>query len=366
MSYYDLIYKAASESTSKEDLEKKLNKLKRLGNFNIDDKKREKNTRLEFTAASKLAYEKKFDQVEWLRELGADTDNIAHSYAMKGCHEQVETYFLCHGATSTTIAHGYAVSGDDERVEMYRKNHKANRELIAQGYAEGGHFKQVKTYYETYQVAPDYIARGYAMYGNHKGVDEYRGYGASTGMIAEGYAAGGYHAYVDRYFKEDPEIADDIAKGYARGGYHKEVETYRRKYGASVEAIADGYFLRGDNNKVKEYDLKKLLESYLEKKTASHEAHGHAKKYKIPLFSFFQKTFEQKEAAVSALLKALRGNPVDDLNTHLSTLNKGTLGQQLNAFIKAGKAKDLVGPEVHTIKGFVKALQVKIEKKLTT
>ncbi|WP_158618867.1 hypothetical protein [Legionella qingyii] len=44
---------------------------------------------------------------------------------------------------------------------------------------------------------------------------------------------------------------------------------------------------------------------------------------------------------------------------HCSVLRNGNLGKELRAFIKAGKADELVSKEVHTVRDFLDALQRK-------
>jgi hypothetical protein len=79
------------------------------------------------------------------------------------------------------------------------------------------------------------------------------------------------------------------------------------------------------------------------------------------LFSCFQKSFTQKSEAVNALKDALNGEVVD-LKSHVSTLRNGHLGCELRAFIKAGKANEIVGKQVNTVREFIAALDNKIHQ----
>lgn len=79
------------------------------------------------------------------------------------------------------------------------------------------------------------------------------------------------------------------------------------------------------------------------------------------LFSCFQKSFTQKSKAVNALKDALNGEVVD-LKSHVSTLRNGHLGCELRAFIKAGKANEIVGKQVNTVREFIAALDNKIHQ----
>jgi hypothetical protein len=141
---HDLIYIAALEAKSKLELE---NQLKQLKITDIDASKTESNG-LMFTPASRLAYEKHYDKVEWLLDLGADLGEVVHSYAMRGCHRQIDRCLMRENANiaDEKIAHGYAIGGHHKQVKQYHRQFEVSINEIAHGYAMGGHVKHLKKY----------------------------------------------------------------------------------------------------------------------------------------------------------------------------------------------------------------------------
>jgi hypothetical protein len=357
------------------------------------------------TAAAQLAITGEEEKVEWMRLLGADINAIAQGYARAGNHKkvefyraimhsekinvdmlaigyalagndkQVEEYRTKHHASVDAIAHGYAIAGNDKQVEVYRTKHHASVHVIAEGYARAGNDKQVEIYRTQHAASVDAIAKGYALAGNHKEVDKYCSkHNANIQAVAQCYAVAGYHARVGlKLFKPSGgkfELITDrsaininaIAQAYALAGRHEKVEEYRTQHGADVKEIIEGYKLAGNHEKRKKYDINYLLDSYLEKRKTVVTASGTTKDYFYGnFFSIFQKSYKQKEQAVSALKKALQGEEVD-LGVYLSTLRNGTLGKELRAFIKLGLANVIVNKKVDTVSGFVQALQDKYSK----
>ena len=95
--------------------------------------------------------------------------------------------------------------------------------------------------------------------------------------------------------------------------------------------------------------------------------------WKIPLVGhFFQKSFKEKEAAVLALQSALdilegKGKETNDtvnLHDHLSILRNGELGNQIRTFIRNKHAEGIVDEKVETVTQFITALQERISEKL--
>lgn len=119
-----------------------------------------------------------------------------------------------------------------------------------------------------------------------------------------------------------------------------------------------------DQNKQRQDGMTELLDSYLKEREAVKDSTGTApvEYFYGSFFAVFQKSYTQKKDAVNALKSALEGNEVD-LSKHLSTLTNGNLGNELRAFIKAGKANELVRKEVTTVSDFVSALQEQIDLK---
>ncbi|WED41978.1 hypothetical protein [Legionella cardiaca] len=296
---FDEVYTIAIESNDFEELKRKLKKI-HIDAPSIKDG-------FFVTAAAQLAIKGKNNKVEWMRQLGANVDDIAYGYALAGNHERAEAYRTAHGANVDAIAYGYALVGNHERVETYRTEHGANVNFIVSGYARAG---------------------------NHKRVEAYR--------------------------TEHGANVDAIAYGYARAGNHERVEAYRTEHGAKVDSIAYGYARAGNQEKQKKYDINYLLNSYLKERTAVTDSSGKTKEYfHGSFFSVFQKSFTQKREAVNVLKSALEGNKVN-LNEHLPTLRNGNLGKELRAFIKSGIGNALVGREVTTVSDFVQALQEKV------
>ena len=82
-------------------------------------------------------------------------------------------------------------------------------------------------------------------------------------------------------------------------------------------------------NKWNAYHINVLLSTYLDQRKRVINSAGVTKDYFYgSFFSYFQKSFRQKEAAVNALKAAINGEQVD-LSEHLSTLRNGHLGNDM-------------------------------------
>jgi hypothetical protein len=102
--------------------------------------------------------------------------------------------------------------------------------------------------------------------------------------------------------------------------------------------------------------LNSLLRDYLQERETYRDSNGKIKEYFYGyFFGSFQKSYTEKRAAVTCLLKVLNGEQ-DDLTTHLATLRNGRLGAQLRAFVKQGLADDILGVQVRTVSELVKCL----------
>ncbi len=123
------------------------------------------------------------------------------------------------------------------------------------------------------------------------------------------------------------------------------------------------FFMANLNHQIQRNYLSSILTQYLDERSKKVDEKGRTKAYLhtfIP--EFFQKSYQEKEAAVSTLTSALNGESVD-LAAHLSTLRNGNLGNQLRKFIKDGHADVLVDSKVRTVREFVAALDAKVNPK---
>jgi len=167
---YDFIYQAAQEENAEARIQAHLD----AGN-DINEIK-ERGTRGPNTPAAKLAEEGKFDAVEILRNLGANTIYIARGYARGG-------YF--------------------DILSEYRANYKTELGYILEGLAQGGHSQKVEEYRRQEEI-PEFgdaynnaIAKGYAMAGNIDKVAEYFSqHHAKYDEIVIGFRAGGHEALI--------------------------------------------------------------------------------------------------------------------------------------------------------------------------
>lgn len=383
---FDEIYKIAIESNDFEELERKLKTLY-IDALTMKDG-------FPATTGTQLASEGENNKVEWMRQLGANVNDIAQGYALADNqgqvelyrtkhkasvnsiaqgyaladnHEQVEFYRKEHDADVNAIALGYALIGNHERVEFYRTEHGASADSIAQGYALANNSERVEAYRTEHGASVDFIAQGYALANNHEQVEAYHTeLGANVNIIALGYALAGNHEEVEFYRTEHRASVDSIALGYALANNHERVEAYRTEHGANIDCIALGYTLTGNHEKQKKYDINYLLDSYLKERTAVKASCEVSKKYfHLNFFSASQEMLNQEINAVNALKSVLEGNYVD-LSEHLSILSNGPLGEELGAFVNLGMGNDLVGKEMTTVCDFLQALQDKVANKIQT
>lgn len=288
------------------------------------------------SVAGQFAIEGEHEKVEWLRELEADPGRIIKGYAYAGNDERVQFYRTHYTDADNWIVWGYALAGNAQRVETHSREHKVQYFYIGIGYAAGGHHKLVKDCYKQGRIFAGNIGQAYAEEGYHKEVEYYRERGASPHSIAE---------------------------GYARGGYHEKVEFYRTYYGASLGQIYNGYQIAHNYEKIGEYQLRILLDKHIN----PHEYQINALcETKVVLqkgfFSHNQKSCNQENKAVNALLLALNGERVD-LIPHLPALQNGDLGEKLQGYVTHNRANALVGKDVQNVSEFICALQDKIDEK---
>ncbi|KTC71558.1 hypothetical protein Lbir_1710 [Legionella birminghamensis] len=98
-------------------------------------------------------------------------------------------------------------------------------------------------------------------------------------------------------------------------------------------------------------ELNQLLAGYLEERTKD------TRQYQSGFAGLFQKSLLQKEKAVHAMKLALADpEEAKELMEHLSVLRQGELGKSIRAFVKDGKANDIIGHPVHTVTEFIQAL----------
>jgi hypothetical protein len=385
---FNEIYDLAKHSRSTATLKKKFK--------NVEDIDAKKVGNPFFTVAGQLAFEGGVDgkmdvTVEVLRELKAHVDDIALGYARAGNVQKVDEYRTKHGASEKSIiigyvlggkgaeaekyctndnpnhkqnidylAFAYALVGNNKRVEYYRKSHGADINWIAKGYALSENKNYVKKYFKTHHASKNWIAEGFALKGN---LDEAERWKNNITSIFLGCAEAGNHQALDKYRNDHPEYIDSIAFAYACKGNHKKVEEYSTQYKASSKRIAEGY---QDHypEKVKEYSLSALLQNYIDHRTEQRDSQGTKKYLHKNLPKFFQQSYQQKKLVVERLIHALNKTSagVEFFPEELATLRNGSLGKKLRAFIKAGKANELVGP-VNSVTDFVKALQWKSKRK---
>ncbi|KTD46589.1 hypothetical protein Lqui_2514 [Legionella quinlivanii] len=104
-------------------------------------------------------------------------------------------------------------------------------------------------------------------------------------------------------------------------------------------------------------ELNQLLAGYLEERTKD------TRQYQSGFAGLFQKSLLQKEKAVQAMKLALVDpEETKDLMEHLNVLRQGELGKGIRAFVKAGKANDIIGYPVHTVTEFIQALSAQAKR----
>ncbi|MBA2710410.1 MAG: ankyrin repeat domain-containing protein [Tatlockia sp.] len=159
------------------------------------------------------------------------------------------------------------------------------------------------------------------------------------------------------------DIAHFLIEKGAKGVYNAPLPDKTVKTPVSVNNLRFFNKIPNLNRQIQSNELINIISSYLDNRSKKVDETGKIKIYLhtfIP--QFFQKSFMEKENAVSALTKALNGDKVD-LASHLSTLRNGDLGNQLRKFIKDGHANSIVGFKVKTVREFVAALETQVNPK---
>jgi hypothetical protein len=160
-------------------------------------------------------------------------------------------------------------------------------------------------------------------------------------------------------------------QGYTKAGLYDNVRRVYQKLKLNPELIAQAYMACGNEGRAKEYGLNALLDGYLKERSDVLDTKtGKPKQYKGLSIGFFQKSFNEKEAAVKALKIVINGGELpagENLKDHLSTLRDGNLGKALRQYVREGMADYLVGGQkVRTVTQFVTELQNQIDNKKTS
>jgi hypothetical protein len=407
--YHELVYQAAKEANSKDDLKKKLDKLaKSHSSFFIDEVKVmfESSIKavpeakiLAFTAASRLAYEiantsdENNDQlsIKGLCELGASAEEIAMGFAVAGDATRADAYHKLKNVDPAVLVYGFFLGQGWEKggalAQKYIDEYEVSPVVIAGALAARGDEKALDKYYEVISKDPKIdlleliqtICINAARCGNFSVVEDYKRFYPKDRtndllpFIVKGYAMAGSAHIMDNFLelvgKEIPEIDNNLVvhaiKGYIEVGAHNNVKTLCQQLKLKPEIIAEAYIECGNTGRAKEYSIQTLLNSYYEERSAVRdEKTKEIKQYKGLPIPFFQKSFKEKEEAITALVKVLNGEaPANfDLRQHLSTLRDGNLGKALRKFVKEGMADHFVGEEVRTVTAFITALEKKIPK----
>jgi hypothetical protein len=340
---YDQIYEEAKKASNFEGLRNKLIKL--YGNkekIHVDERKIGQPY---ITAAAQLAFEKEYEKVEWLEQLGAYQGYIARAYAYSRNHKMVKKY----GREAQHIVIGYAMAGADKLVCEYVRNDPDLIQMAAIGYAMAGRCIEdiLKTLNISDKSMHAAMAYGYAINGDHQNIDALFYSDASNERKIFLNAGLGYAESLN-----DKKVRDYLKNGWL---------TYGEINSSAYRDILNASSL--NRSMARRYDIKYLLKEYSEKRSNIRDSNGDTKEYFYSkFFADFQKSFTQKRDAVDALSSALDGRNVD-LMKHKSTLRNGQLGEKLRAFVKSGCANELIdGKEVNTISNFLIALQDKISK----
>lgn len=232
------------------------------------------------TVAATLAFEKKHEAVECLRELGASTQQIAIGYALAGNSEKVAAYLERYCLSPSLLAMAYAAGNHQNLAFFY---FTASAAMIAGGRAMAGKNPISKESQQSDPVFLNYILYGYAFSGNQHKVEEYLkhvnevyipeavtyaligyaeankvdcvenllnrydekyGFRLRPGFI-QGYAMAGNHTAVanqlSRVCEEHKSAAIiSAAAGYAKAGNHAMVDYYFTQYKDSVPFILTG------------------------------------------------------------------------------------------------------------------------------
>lgn len=363
---------------------------------------------IDVTPIYQLAFDRDYDRVEWLLNMGVEPIYAAAGYArgnyIYGCNEIITKYYS--GDYNSTIKSVRPIHFSKEKrqdsiydssasYEMGYDESYTCADLVVQSYVAGGHVAPIRiiTKNEAMVVvglidAEKYEdARALTAHRETKFFEQ-QYYKA---MVAHAYAAMGKDEEASEFldFEEETEPeyklpADDkgaylcLAEGYAKAGNHKKIQEMYQHKKLSMDDVIDCYNLVGNTNRadylktykmgpetfgphitkriwrsgvdpVSNAPIEKILDTYLLQRKLYTDSKDETKKYKD--MRFFGKSFEQKEKAVLALKAALKGEQVD-LMEHLPTLRNGDLGRVIRAYVKAGRA----GEGVTTVREYIESL----------
>jgi hypothetical protein len=405
--YHELVYQAAKEANSKDDLKKKLDKLaKAHPGFFIDEPKstfyllkmevRPDLRWTRFTAASRLAYEvansfKHSDaiKIDWLCQLGANAEEVAMSFALAGDEQRAKACQEAYNVDPASLVYALIFGqGINKSVlaQEYIFTYEVSPFVIASALAARGEIEDLQDYYDDLLTKqpkinlPELIQTiciNAARYGHESIICRFRTFYPGNQKDLESFMVPGramaerpgimenFLKLVGRKISEmEYNLVIHAVKSYIAVGLHDKVKTLCQQLKLNPEIIAKAYIEHGNKGRAKEYSIQELLNSYYDERKAILDKNNQPKQYKGLPIPFFQKSFDEKTAAITALVKVLNGEaPANfDLRQHLSTLRDGNLGKALRKFVKEGMADHFVGEEVRTVTAFITALEKKIPK----
>jgi hypothetical protein len=407
---YDLVFEAVTAATSKADLKKKLDELAKANpNFFIDGKQVVDGTKIPFTVASRLAFEAAHrpdeivhEKVGWLCELGANPEKAAMGFALAGDVERAEAYYQQYKLNPSALVFAFYLGKGVDGYQLAKKyvvNEGATWIPAAGGLAFRGEKDDLANFYESLILGDvdktkliQVICFNAAQSGNHKLADKYfklyiNDHKGNRNDIEpymmQGIAMGSDSALQENFLnnvyaiaEEDKRKSDSLlyavsaVKGFAMAGKHEEVEKICAKFKFVPEIdiseiAAQAYMQVGNKAKARKIGLNALLDCYLAERSDVRDTKtGKPKQYKGLPFPFFQKSFDDKEAAVKALKMVINREELPanfDLMQHLSTLRDGNLGKALRNFVKEGRADPFAGKPVQTVTEFITELNKHIQ-----
>jgi hypothetical protein len=393
------IVQAAIESKTEEEFLTKLEVLVEDPNYNLDEKILDPDTGQQFTAASLLAFRGQAAQVRCLYELGADVTEIVKGYAMAGNAAEISYYlkeyeehpFILSQLRSACVV-GYVFADKQDLISELHEQDFSISDLIAESYALAGKEDLAAAYYilhvrtfpdqkeELLQILVSDIAR--SRHGEITNPLFKEALEANPSQfylpIVQGYARSGRTDKLITYLddlkqKNIPNFNEICNKAFfdsAAYGHHLQVEELYKKFANkdTNSTIFNGYLSTNNREAAKGFYVDAILQSYLIKRKLDTEPGTKlTREYKHKwLPKFFQKSFKEKEDAVNALEAALHGEKIS-LEPYLATLRDGTLGKDLRAFIKKGRADYLEingmplvgedGQKIRTVTDFVRAVE---------